>query len=85
MNCFVYFDVSSIGCGVYMILNYEYVCYIMWFENECMKSFMWRELYVIEFVFRLFCGELKNFCVKWFIDNCVVVKIVEVGSMRYDL
>ena len=84
-NCFVYSDASSTGCGAHMTLNHEYVCHTMWSENERMKSSTWRELYAIEFALRSFCGELKNSRVKWFTDNRAAAKIVEVGSMRYDL
>ena len=58
---------------------------VTWSENEGMKSSTWRELYAIEFALRSFCGELKDSRVKWFTDNRAAAKIVEVGSMRYDL
>ena len=50
-----------------------------------MKSSTWRELYALEFTLRSFCGELKDSRVKWSTDNRAAAKIVEVGSMRYDL
>ena len=84
-NCFVYSDASGTGCGAHMTLNQEYVCHTMWSENERMKSSTWRELCATEFALRSFCGELKDSRVKWFTDNRAAAKIVEVGSMRYDL
>ena len=84
-NCFVYCDASRTDCVAHMTLNQEYICHTMWSENERMKSSTWRELYAIEFALRLFCGELKDSGVKWFTDNRAAAKIVEVGSMRYDL
>ena len=84
-NCFVYSDASGTGCGAHVTLNQEYICHAMWSENERMKSFTWRELYAIEFALRSFCGELKDSHVRWFTDNRAAAKIVEAGSMRYDL
>ena len=85
-NRFVYSDAcSGTGCGAHVILNQEYICHTMWSENERMKSSTWRELYAIEFALRSFCGELKDSRVKWFTDNRAAAKIVEVGSMKYDL
>ena len=82
---FVYCDASGTGCGAHMTLNQEYICHTMWSENERMKSSTWRELYATEFALRSFCGELKDSRVKWFTDNRAAAKIVEAGSMRYDL
>ena len=63
----------------------EWIAPTMWSENERMKSSTWRELYAIEFALRSFCGELNDSRVKWLTDNRAAAKIVEVGSMRYDL
>ena len=42
-------------------------------------------MYAIQFALRSFCGEPKDCRVKWFTDNRAATKIVEVGSMSYDL
>lgn len=44
-----------------------------------------RELYAIEFALTSFGSEPKDSRVNWFTDNRRATKIVEVGSMRYDL
>lgn len=46
----MYYDVSVNGSGFVVGFNSDDVCYKMWNEFERLKSFMWRELNVIEFL-----------------------------------
>ena len=57
----------------------------MWEHWEREKSSTWRELSAIEFLLRSFTELLKSTHVKWFTDSQVAAKIVEVGSMKFEL
>jgi hypothetical protein len=57
----------------------------MWKDCERLQSSTWGELYAIEFSLRSFAPVLEGSHVKWFTDNQAAAKIVEVGSMKFEL
>lgn len=56
----------------------------MWIFEELVKSFIWREMKVVEIILLLFVDKISNRIVKVYIDNLNVVKIVKLGSMKKD-
>ena len=84
-NCFVHSNASFTGCGSVITLNETTICHKMWEPWEREKSSTWRELSAIEFSLRSFTELLKSTHVKWFTDSQAAAKIVEVGSMNFEL
>ena len=78
-------DASVTGYGSLITLNVTTICHKMWELWEREKSSTWRELSAIEFSLRSFTELLKSTHVKWFTDSQAAAKIVEVGSMKFEL
>ena len=81
----VYSDASKSGCGAYMALNGEQICYKHWNEVESQQILTWRELSAIEFASKSFLPMLKHSYVKWYSDSQAACTVARVGSMRKDL
>ena len=83
--CFAYSDASTSGCGATIRMGDEFICHKMWTPQEQEKSSTWRELSAIEFALQSFATILEGSHVKWFTDNQAAARIVEIGSMKFDL
>ena len=77
---FSYSDASATGCGSVITFNEDYVCLNVWDPSESIRSSTWRVLAAIDFFIESFSPVLEGSLVKWFTDNQVAAKIVEVGS-----
>ena len=84
-NYFVYSDASATGGGAFIDFNNDFVCHKVWTENESLQSSTWKELSVIEFSLQSFATLLEGSHVKWYTDSQAAAKVVEVGSMKFDL
>ena len=82
---FVYSDDSATGGGAFIDFNNDFVCHKVWTENESLQSSTWRELSVIEFSLQSFATLLEGSHVKWYTDSQAAAKVVEVGSIKFDL
>lgn len=82
---FVYSDASATGGGAFIDFNNDFVCHKVWTENESLQSSTWRELSVIEFSLQSFATLLEVSHVKWYTDSQAAAKVVEVGSIKFDL
>ena len=82
---FVYSDASVTGGGAFIDFNNDFVCHKVWTENESLQSSTCRELSVIEFSLQSFATLLEESYVKWCTDSQAAAKVVEVGSMKFDL
>ena len=92
-NCFVFHkpleatfsDASDTACGaVTYIKGGEHAGQKMWTQDQRGRSSIWRELSAIEFLLLLRLLILCMAHVRWYSDNQVTAKIVEVGSMRFE-
>ena len=81
----VYSDASSTGCGAVVSLDKDHLCHKLWDPSEVGRSSTWRELQAIAFAVESFGPLLSGSHVKWFTDNQAAAKIVEIGSMKFDL
>ena len=61
------------------------MCHKLWESSECSKSSTWRELAAIVFALESFGLILEGSLVKWFTDSQTAARIIEVGSMKFDL
>ena len=61
------------------------LCHKVWTENESLQSSTRRELSVTEFSLQSFASLLEGSHVKWYTDSQAAAKVVEVGSMKFDL
>ena len=84
-HIFAYSDASATGCEPVVSLDNEQVCHRLWDQSETPKSSTWRELAAIYFAIESFGPILEGTHVKWFRDNQAAAKIVQIGSMRFDL
>ena len=82
---FVYSDANATGGGAFIDFNNDFVCHKVWTENESLQSSTWRELSVIEFSLQSFATLLEGSHVKWYTDSQAAAKVVEVGSIKFDL
>ena len=81
----VYSDASRTGFGGYEANTINGVSHGTWSEDETGKSSTWRELTAVHRVLKSLGHFLANQRVKWFTDNLAVSKIVDKGSMKYEL
>ena len=83
-NYFVYSDATATGGGAFINFNNDFVCQV-WTENKSLQISTRRELSVIEFSLQSFATLVEGSHVKWYTDSQAAVKVVEVGSMKFDL
>lgn len=84
-HCIVYSDASNTGCGAVITIDKDHICHRLWDSCEVSKSSTWRELQAIAFALQSFSPLVSSSHVKWFTDNQAAAKIVEIGSMKFDL
>lgn len=82
---FVYSDASTTGGGSFIDFSDDFVCHKVWTENESLQSSTWRELSATEFSLQPFVSLLEGSHVKWYTDSQAAGKVVDVGSMKFDL
>lgn len=75
-------DVSKYVVVGYIVECVDSIVYRMWIFEELVKSFIWREMKVVEIILLLFVDKISNRIVKVYIDNLNVVKIVKLGSIK---
>ena len=74
-----YSDVSSTGCGGFVIELGPEVSHGQWSVDQAST---WRELGAVDHVLRSFAPKLKGHTVKWLSDNQNVVQIIQYGSKK---
>lgn len=84
-NKMIYSDASSYACGALVKGESHLVCHKMFSPDEIKYSSTRRELITILFSLQAFGKNLYNSRIKWFTDNQATAKIIEVGSMRFEL
>ena len=92
-NCFVskepsnffYSDASATGGGAFVAFNNDFVCHKVRTENESLQRSTWRELSVTEFSLQSLATLVEGSHVKRYTDSQAAAKVVEVGSMKFDL
>ena len=63
----------------------DLIAHRMFTELERAESSTYRELVAIKFALESFEPILQQSRVKWFTDSQVAAKIIQVGSMKFDL
>ena len=81
----VYSDASDTGYGGYMVEHGPHVAHGQWTQEEAKLSSTLRELKAVRLVLESVADKLQGARVRWFTDNQNVVRILEVGSRKYDL
>ena len=84
-NKIVFSDASQYACGSLIQANKELVCHKIFTEEERGYSSTRRELITIEYSLKAFGSVLENSRIKWFTDNQSTTRIVDVGSMKFEL
>ena len=80
----VYSDASDVACGD-DILGKDIFAHRMFTNAERTQSSTYRELATILFVLNALRPFLSSFRVKWFTDNQGAARIVQVGSMHFEV
>ena len=80
----LYSDASDVACGD-DILGKDIFAHRMFTNAEGARSSTYRELAAILFVVNAMLPFLSSSRVKWFTDNQGAAKIVQVGSMHFEL
>lgn len=62
-------DVSKYVVVGYIVECIDSIVYKMWIFEELVKSFIWREMKVVEIILLLFVDKISNRIVKVYIDN----------------
>ena len=75
---------AEVGIG-FLLYCENTICHKMWEHRERNKNSTWRELSAIQFSLRSLTELLKSTHVKWLTDSQAAAKIVEVGSMKFEL
>ena len=81
----VYTDASSYACAGYLVQTNRHVVHKMWTSEEALTSSTYRELSAVHITLSSLLTDFKNRCVKLYTDNQNVVRIVQAGSMRFEL
>ena len=76
-------DASDTGCG--SILNSKYKALRLFSEFERLTHSTWRELLAVDHALKSFLSEIQYSKVKFFVDNKSAARILDVGSMKYEL
>ena len=80
----IYSDASNVACAGH-IAGKDVHAHRMFTEAERQESSTYRELLAIQFVLSSFSSFLPNSRVKWFTDSQGAGRIVQVGSMNFNL
>ena len=80
----IYSDASNVACAGH-IAGRDVYAHRMFTEAERKESSTYRELLAIQFVLVSFSSFLSHSKVKWFTDSQGAAKIVQVGSMKFNL
>ena len=81
----VYSDASDTGYGGYIVEHGPHVAHGQWTQEEAKLSSTFRELKAVRLVLESVADRLQGARVRWFTDNQNVVRILEVGSRKFDL
>ena len=79
-----YSDASDVACGGH-ILGKDICAHRMFTNAERTQSSKYRELASILFVLKVFRPFLSSSREKWFTDNQMAARIVQVGSMHFEM
>ena len=80
----IYSDASNVACAGHIAGN-DVHAHRMFTEAERQESSTYRELLAVQFVLSSFSWFLPNCRVKWFTDSQGAARIVQVGSMNFNL
>ena len=80
----IYFDASNVACAGH-IAGRDVYAHRMFTEAERQESSTYRELLAIQFVLTSFSTFLPHSKVKWFTDSQGAARILQVGSMNFNL
>lgn len=81
----IFSDASDLACGAYAVNIDNFIFHLMWSESEKIKSSTWREIKAVELALSSFKHSLAGKCVKWFTDSQNCMRIIQAGSMNFDL
>jgi ribonuclease HI len=79
-----YSDASALACAAHSG-DGRMIAYLMFTGVEKAESSTYRELIAIKFALESFESALRNSSIIWFTDSQVAAKIVQVGSMKFNL
>ena len=77
-------DASETACAAHSV-DGDLIAHRMFTELERAESSTYRELVAIKFALESFESILQQSRVKWFTDSQVAAKIIQVGSMKFNL
>ena len=78
-------DVSSTGCGSYVVKANNSVFHSTWSVEEQPKSSTFRELRAVYLALRAYGCKFQNRFIKWLSDSQYCVRIISAGSTKSDL
>jgi hypothetical protein len=81
----VYSDASAIVCGAFIDNCAGFVMVEHWSLTERQGNSTWRELKAVQIFLTLNANKFEDKSIQWYTDNMAVPRVVQKGSMKFDL